>query len=157
MFVFSNFGREFKECFRLTNFLLEFQKMFPFWEKLFLISKNVPAFIKEISFSKEIRQFEKCLHWQNTQFFLKKSFKILKIIRFCSIGLFLKMDTANLAVSRTRSVGGSAWSVAWGTRFDSQLALFFVVLQYKFTGSHGPAWSEIAYAKRRHFDAESGV
>ena len=61
------------------------------------------------------------------------------------------MDTANLSVSRTRSVGGSAWSVAWGTRFDSQLALFFVVLQYKFTGSHGPAWSEIAYAKRRHF------
>ena len=51
----------------------------------------------------------------------------------------------------------TATPTSTATRFDSQLALFFVVLQYKFTGSHGPAWSEIAYAKRRHFDAESGV
>ena len=73
--MFSNFGREFKECLDLPSFLLEFQKMFPFWEKLFLISKNVPAFIKEISFSKAIRQFEKCLHSQNTHFFKKNHSK----------------------------------------------------------------------------------
>ena len=54
--------------FAFAQFSFGISKNVPVLEIMFVISKNVPTFLKEISFSKAIRQFEKCLHSQNTQF-----------------------------------------------------------------------------------------